>query len=298
MENFYYQDMWSHFTNLESNDDFDETNELIITIYKRSKKYNKKNQLDLFHHEQRRNNIYRMKTFEQAHPNLFKNGLFLCNNSKPQNKTLLFVFPKYDKLLDCYFANHWHFLLKSTEKKGVVNGFHETSYGYFPGDENDDGNQDFFINHKYMDYPDPIPLAKSSYETPFFSEYNKRISKKRALLHLIRCENTIKGGSGRGVAGVTKQREQTQTQTFTSRKLSNFFDNLDTGFETPGIKRLVILSIKRPDNTYDHTYTYDPKGKKIRDGVSNNSVFATYRFNTQNTNELEIRRELLANISN
>lgn len=266
--------MWEYYT---KDQQFDSTSELIITIYKRAQKGNGKNEIDLFHHEQRKNSIFELEVNDKFKP-VFPNGMFLCNDSNKYAKSLLFVFPIYNRDIDAYLAQHWHFLLKET-KHGETVGLHETIYIPY--------QSRCFTKHDNMNYRDPISLPTDKFDKYYIDEPLKR----EALIDLISaCKSVQIGGMRRPLSKSRKLK----TNSVRSARLARLFDKFETQYKTNGVKMLYIISFKREDGTFDNSLGFVSKGRQEKTGDVS-TVLNGLVFNTPNSRETVLRAALLEN---
>jgi hypothetical protein len=270
MTALHYAQIWKHYRN---NQLFNATHETIVTVYKQARKV-QKNQVQNFYHQERKNSIFKLDDLSKKYKDLFPSGLFLCNDSNDAGMSLIFVFPLFDKNIDEYLAQHWHFLLKDV-KNGKKVGLHETVYSVPPGSTP-------FSQHKQLQYLDPISLPT----TMFDERYADEPVKKKALLDIFEAASkTQVGGMRQPRTNSTKSKSSSLIQ---NRHLDKLFSEFETGYKTPGVKMLYVISIRSNDGGYNNFIGYVPRGRvKIQDATS------TVIFKTNNTSLLSVRNGLI-----
>ena len=268
----HYDDMYKYYKQPER---FDATNDMIVTVYKQARKVDSKDRVQPFYHEKRNNAIYMLNELSEKHKKLFPKGLYLCNNSNDSTKSLLFVFPKYNKKLDALLAQHWHFLIKET-KKGDRVGLHETVY-IVPTDSRS------VCDHISLEYMDPITLPTKRFDKDYINTPEKR----DALVDIIgACADITSGGT-------RKPRRTAQSKTpgiIRSREFHNLFTRFETGYKTPGVKELYVISTRQDDGKYMNVIGFVPRG---RVKIEERRAIPTVYFETSTANLGMIRNGLL-----
>jgi hypothetical protein len=265
MTSIRYDQIWNYY---RQNDRFDADDSMIVTVYKQAHRVDNKNRVQKFYHEKRNNSIFKLDT---TNP-FFKHGLFLCNDYNDDWKSLLFVYPTWSADMDGFFAPHWHFLIKD-RKKGKRVGLHETLYFY--NQTTDAGSK-----HISLEYNDPITLP-----THQFDEVYKNIPIiKNALIEII----SKAAGQDGGMRKPNTKTSNKSSDLIQNRNMDRIFERLETGYKTPGVKLLYIISIKQEDGTYNNMIGFVPRGRVRKD----NQVSFTTIFSTPNTRKDVLKQAL------
>ena len=265
MTSITYDQIWNYY---RQNDRFDADDSMIFTVYKQAHRVDNKDRVQKFYHEKRNNSIFKLDITNK----FFKHGLFLCNDYNDDGKSLLFVYPTWSADMDGFLAPHWHFLIKD-RKKGKRVGLHETVYFY--NQTTDAGSK-----HISLEYNDPITLPTHQFD----EVYKNNILKKDALIEII---SKAAGQDG----GMRKPKTKTSNKSsdlIQNRKMDRIFERLETGYKTPGVKLLYIISIKQEDGTYNNMIGFVPRGRVRKD----NQVSFTTIFSTPNTRKDVLKQAL------
>lgn len=268
----YYDNMFKYYT---QKDQFDASNQMIVTVYKQARKVDNKNRILPFYHESRNSSIYMLDALSDKHKRLFPNGLFLCNDSNDATKSLLFVFPTYNDTIDAPLAQHWHFLIKET-KKGKRVGLHETVYITPPMSR-------AVCDHLPMEYMDPISLPTTRFDTI----YARAPQKRDALCDIIASCMEQSGGARK------PKRSSHQPGIFKNYEFHKLFTMYETGYKTPGVKKLYVISLKQDDGSYINSIGFVPRGRVKYD---DNRVIPTVFFETGNATLSTIRKAVLKHV--
>jgi hypothetical protein len=265
MTSIRYDQIWNYY---RQNDKFDADDSMIVTVYKQAHRVDNKKRVQKFYHEKRNNSIFKLDT---TNP-FFKHGLFLCNDYNDDWKSLLFVYPTWNVELEGFLAPHWHFLIKE-RKNGKRVGLHETVYYY--NDTSDPAS-----DHISLEYNDPITLPTHQFD----EKYKHLPRKKDALTEIISKAATQDGG-------MRKPKTKTSNKSsdlIKNRNMDRIFERLETGYKTPGVKLLYIISIKQEDGTYNNMIGFVPRGRVRKEG----HVFETTYFITPNSRKDVLKQAL------
>lgn len=267
----HYDDMWNFY---RQNLNFNSSDDMIITVYKQTRKVNKQGKVQNFYQEERNNSVFKL---EDKYKDIFPHGLFLCNDSHESSKSLLFVFPKYNQHLDAFLAPHWHFLLK-TVKQGNRVGLHETRYIV------DDVDNGTCFRHISLEYQDPITLPTSRFKETYVNAPRMN----EALIDIIgQASKPMTGGMRKPIARRSKAMPK---ELFQSKEFDSLFERFETGYKSAGIKLLYVMSIKESDGTFSNSIGFIPRGRKV---INGNQLFDTLVFNTRNTRVGTVRNYLI-----
>ena len=264
MTSITYDQIWKYY---RQNDRFDADDSMIVTVYKQANRIDNKNRVQKFYHEKRNNSIFKL---DSANP-FFEHGLFLCNDYNDDMKSLLFVYPTWNSDLDGFLAPHWHFLIKDT-KKGKRVGLHDTTYYYAK-------NAKRVADHTSLEYNDPITLPTKRFD----EVYDDLPQKRDALIEII-----SKVGQDGGMRKPKSKTSNKASDLIQNRNMNRIFNGLETGYKTPGVKLLYIISIKQEDGTYNNMIGFVPRGRVKKEG----HVFETTYFTTPNTRKDVLKQAL------